>query len=100
MLQYLENTLQQDEATRASWYRHWITLGFESLETQLTKTAGVCCFGEQATLADCCLIPQMANARRFNTPLDAFPTLVRVDAHCRTLPAFIAAAPENQPDFA
>ncbi|MDT8992367.1 maleylacetoacetate isomerase [Curvibacter sp. APW13] len=100
VLQYLEHTLGHDEATRATWYRHWITLGFEALEAQLAQTAGAFCFGDAPTLADCCLIPQVANARRFQTPLERFPTIVRIDAHCRTLPAFIAAAPDNQPDFA
>ena len=100
VLQYLENTLGQDEATRATWYRHWITLGFEALEAQLAQTAGAFCFGDAPTLADCCLIPQVANSRRFQTPLERFPAIVRIDAHCRSLPAFIAAAPDNQPDFA
>jgi maleylpyruvate isomerase len=100
VLQYLETTLQQNEATRAIWYRHWVTQGLQTLETLLAPVAGVFCFGDRPTLADCCLIPQMANARRFSTPLDAFPTLVRIDAHCRALPAFSAAAPEHQPDFA
>jgi maleylacetoacetate isomerase len=100
VLQYLEHTLGQDEATRATWYRHWITLGFEALEAQLAQTAGAFCFGDAPTLADCCLIPQVANSRRFQTPLERFPTIVRIDAHCRSLPAFIAAAPDNQPDFA
>ncbi len=100
VLQYLETTLQQDEATRATWYRHWVTQGLQTLETLLAPVAGAFCFGDTPTLADCCLVPQMANARRFSTPLDAFPTLVRIDAHCRALPAFAAAAPEHQPDFA
>jgi maleylacetoacetate isomerase len=98
VLQYLENTLHQDDAARATWYRHWITLGFEALESQLAATAGQFCFGDTPTLADCCLIPQVANSRRFDTPLERFPTLVRIDAHCRALPAFVAAAPENQSD--
>lgn len=100
VLQYLENTLHQDEAARATWYRHWITLGFEALEAELALTSGTFCFGDSPTLADCCLVPQMANARRFNTPLEAFPTLLRIDAACRALPAFTAAAPENQADAA
>ena len=100
VLQYLENTLQQDEATRATWYRHWVTQGLQTLESLLAPTAGDFCFGDQPTLADCCLVPQIANARRFSTPLEAFPTLVRIDAHCRALPAFVAAAPEHQLDFA
>jgi maleylacetoacetate isomerase len=100
VLQYLETTLRQDEATRATWYRHWVTQGLQTLETMLAPVAGDFCFGDVPTLADCCLIPQMANARRFNTPLDPLPNLVRIDACCRSLTAFAAAAPEHQPDFA
>jgi maleylacetoacetate isomerase len=99
VLQYLENTLHQDETARATWYCHWVTQGLQTLETLLAPVAGDFCFGDQPTLADCCLIPQMANARRFNTPLEAFPTLVSIDAHCRSLSAFAAASPEHQPDF-
>lgn len=102
VLQYLEHEIHMGEAQRAYWYRHWVGLGLASLETQLQahgKHASLFCLGDTPTLADCCLIPQMANARRFHTPLEAFPTLVRIDAHCRALPAFTAAAPENQADF-
>lgn len=102
VLQYLEHEIHMGEAQRADWYRHWVGLGLASLETQLQAQgphASPFCLGDTPTLADCCLIPQMANARRFHTPLEAFPTLVRIDAHCRALPAFAAAAPENQADF-
>jgi glutathione S-transferase len=51
-------------------------------------------------MADICLVPQVANARRFNVPLEAFPTIVRIDEALRKLPSFVAAAPENQPDAA
>ncbi len=89
----------EDEILR-TWYAHWITLGFAALEKQLStsKLTGTFCHGDTPTLADICLVPQMANAYRFKVPVDAFPTLVRIDKACRALPAFAAAAPEKQPD--
>lgn len=80
-----------DEAAVA-WNRHWIELGFAALEVQ-APDAGL--FGGGAPdLADLCLVPQMANARRFEVDLSAYPRLVRIDAALRQLPAFAAAAPE------
>jgi maleylacetoacetate isomerase len=89
-----------DEEILAKWYAHWITVGFTALETQLStsKMTGTLCHGDTPTLADICLVPQMANAYRFKVPVDAFPTLVRIDKAARALPAFAAAAPEKQPD--
>ena len=81
------------------WYRHWIKLGFNALEHQVAKhpdTAYV--FGDEPTLADVMLVPQMANARRFKTDLSPFPRLVAWDERARAHPAFIKAAPENQKD--
>jgi maleylpyruvate isomerase len=100
VLQYLEHDLKLDESTRANWYRHWITLGFTALETLLAQSpdTGVFCHGDTPGLADCCLIPQIANSRRFATPLDPFPTLRRIEAACLALPAFQQAAPPVQPD--
>jgi maleylpyruvate isomerase len=84
------------------WYAHWITVGFAALEKQLSgsKQTGTYCHGDTPTLADICLVPQMANAYRFKVPVDAFPTLVRIDKTARAHPAFAAAAPEKQPDAA
>lgn len=99
VLQYLAREHQLDEAAKAIWVRHWITLGFTALEAQLQHPAtGVFCHGDTPTLADCCLVPQMFNARRFATPLDPFPTLCRIEAACLALEAFQRAAPEVQAD--
>ena len=101
VLQYLAREHQLDEAAKAMWVRHWITLGFTALEAQLQHAStGVFCHGDTPTLADCCLVPQMFNARRFNTPLDAFPTICRIEAACLALDAFQRAAPEVQADAA
>jgi len=93
---YLKNTLKHDQETINAWYAHWITVGFEAVEMLLRP--GPYAYGAQVTLADVCLVPQVANARRFNVPLAKFPKIVAVDAACLKLPAFEKARPENQPD--
>lgn len=96
VLRYLKNPLGHDQATIDAWYHHWIRLGFEAIETMIAP--GPYAFGEQVTLADICLVPQVYNARRLKVPLDHFPKIVAVDAACLKLPAFDRARPENQPD--
>lgn len=100
VLQYLDNDLKLDEATKATWYRHWITLGFTAIEAMLAHdpSTGTYCHGNTPGLADCCLIPQIANSRRFDTPLDAFPTIRRIEQACLALEPFAKAAPQLQPD--
>ena len=100
VLQYLTRTAGASEEAKDAWYRHWIELGLAALETQLAGEAatGSFCHGETPTLADICLVPQLANARRVAMPLDAYPTLMRIEAACNALPAFAAAAPARQPD--
>lgn len=98
VLRYLQDELGVSDGRRDAWYAHWIHEGFRSAEITAAAHDGAFVFGESATLADACLIPQIYNARRFNVPLDDFPRLVAVDAHCRGLAAFQAAAPESQPD--
>ena len=101
VLQYLAREHQLDEAAKAMWVRHWITLGFTALEAQLQHAStGLFCHGDTPSLADCCLVPQMFNARRFDTPLEGFPTLCRIEAACLALEAFQRAAPEAQADAA
>ena len=100
VLQYLQGPLGLDEATKATWYRHWITVGFTALEEMLATSSdtGTYCHGNTPGLADCCLVPQVANSRRFATPLDAFPNIRRIEEACLALPAFQLAAPSAQPD--
>jgi maleylpyruvate isomerase len=100
VLRYLLHTIGASEGEKDAWYRHWIDLGLTALESQLAREpeTGEFCHGDSPTLADCCLVPQLANARRSGIPLDAYPTLTRIEARCNTLAAFAAAAPERQPD--
>lgn len=81
-----------DEAGRNEWTRHWIAEGFAALEAMAGD--GRFLGGEAPGIADLCLVPQMYNARRFDTPLDAFPRLVAIDATACALPAFAAAHPD------
>ena len=100
VLQYLTRTLGLTEDAKNVWYRHWVDLGLAALEKQLATDAatGEFCHGATPTLADICLVPQLANARRFAIPLDPYPTLTRIESACAALPAFAAAAPAQQPD--
>lgn len=95
-LRYLKNELHQDQSAIDAWYHHWVITGFEALEALLEPCPYAC--GDKVTLADLCLVPQVANARRLKVPLDKFPKIVGVDAACLALPAFDRARPENQPD--
>ena len=100
VLNYLQNTLHHTEAEAQAWGRHWVAEGLVALEQMVTAVPnrGSFCFGNTPTFADLCLVPQMVNARRFGCDLTVCPTLVQIDAHCRSQPAFAKAAPEAQPD--
>jgi maleylacetoacetate isomerase len=89
---YLRSAFGVDEDAVAEWSRHWISEGFAALEYDAPETGLF--GGTSPNLADLCLVPQMANARRFEVALEAYPRLVRIDAALRELPAFTAAAPE------
>ena len=95
-LRYLKNTMNQEQSAIDTWYHHWILAGFEALEGLIAAAPYAC--GETVTIADICLVPQVANARRLKVPLDKFPKIVAVDAACLKLPAFDRARPECQPD--
>jgi len=99
-LGYVTKVLGHSEEEKNAWYRHWIDDGFKGIEGLLagSSSTGIFCHGDKSGLADCCLVPQVFNARRFNCDLSAFPTINRITEACEKLPAFIAAAPANQPD--
>jgi maleylacetoacetate isomerase len=101
VLQYLEREAGMPQPERDAWVGHWISLGLQALEALLDDhpATGEFCEGEAPGLADCCLVPQVYNARRFKVDLTPFPSIVRIDAACRELPEFHAALPENQPDY-
>ena len=92
VLNYLRRELGQGEDAVNSWYRHWIAEGLAALELQAPEQGLF--GGTLPNMADVCLVPQLANARRFDQPLDAYPKLTAIDAALRELPAFAAAAPE------
>jgi maleylacetoacetate isomerase len=99
--QYLEKELKASEKQREDWTRRWIDEGFVALEAVLADSlaTGTYCEGDSPTIADCCLVPQVYNAKRFGVDLGKYPNIARIDAECLKLPAFIDASPEKQPDF-
>jgi len=100
VLQYLKHVLGIGDEARDAWYRHWVARGLDALEARLAREpgTGAFCHGDAPTLADICLVPQLSNARRMNVPLEAYRTLVAIEANCLAQDAFARAAPENQPD--
>lgn len=101
VLGYLTGELKISEEAKNRWYCHWIAEGFAALEKILDarKIQSPFCLGDTPTLADVCLIPQVANANRFKCALEAYPKIVAINAHAMKLPAFDRAQPANQPDF-
>jgi maleylacetoacetate isomerase len=99
-LKYLSASLGLTEDDKGRWVRHWIGLGLSALEAELERSghAGAFCVGSQPTIADCCLVPQLFNARRFDVDLSAYPRLCAIDQACQALPAFRAAHPSRQAD--
>ncbi len=99
VLNYVSGTLGADEAARTAWARHWMALGFGALEQHLQQGGtGIFCHGDTPTLADCCLVPQVFNARRFGLDLAPYPTVQRIAEHCEALAPFVMAHPANQSD--
>jgi len=92
VLRYLKTDMGQSQEAIDTWYRHWILEGFKALEAMAPEDGLF--GGELPNLADVCLVPQMSNARRLDTPLSAFPKLIRIDAALTALPAFAAAHPD------
>ena len=100
VLRYLVRDLGVSEDAKNDWYRHWCDKGLAALEKRITADgrAGKFCLGDTPTMADCCLVPQLANAKRLNTDLSRMPTLLRIAENCAQLDAFIQAEPGRQAD--
>ena len=100
VLKYLKHTLHVAEEDKNEWYRHWVRVGLGAIEAHLARDAdtGRFCHGDTPTMADCCLVPQVYNAQRFDVDFAPYPTIARINAACTELPAFAAAHPSQQPD--
>jgi maleylacetoacetate isomerase len=96
VLKYLTGELGLGDEQKNAWYAHWVSEGLSGLEAMAAPRSGEFLFGDSVTLADVCLVPQLFNARRFNVPLDTYPTLLRVDANASRIEAFAAAHPDRQ----
>ncbi|MEA3057332.1 MAG: maleylpyruvate isomerase [Sphingomonadales bacterium] len=96
VLKYLKGQLGHSQEQADAWYRHWIVEGLTALEAMAKAGAGRFLFGDEPTIADVCLVPQLYNARRFDVPLDAYPTLLRADENANAIEAFAAAHPDRQ----
>ena len=92
VLKYLKNSLGLNEITKDRWIHEWILQGFDALEAMAGD--GTYLGGEAPGIADCCLVPQVYNARRFEVPLDSYPRLLAIDAACMELEAFRRAHPD------
>jgi maleylacetoacetate isomerase len=95
VLKYLSGPLDQPQEARDAWYRHWVAEGLAALEAMATPRAGRFLFGDAPSLADICMVPQLYNARRFQVPLDPYPTLVAADRAANGVEAFAAAHPDR-----
>jgi maleylacetoacetate isomerase len=100
VLDYLTRRFGATEDAKLLWYQHWVGLGLSALEAQIggSRYLGKFCHEDTPSIADCCLVPQLFNARRFECDLSPYPTLLAIDRHCHELAAFQRAAPERQPD--
>jgi maleylpyruvate isomerase len=100
VMNYLREKYDQTEESAFAWSRHWIEVGFEAYEASIAKDhrTGTYSHGDQPTMADLCLVPQVFNAQRFKVDMTRYPTIQRIYATCMKHPAFDAAQPAKQPD--
>jgi maleylacetoacetate isomerase len=96
VLKYLKGEFGRSQDEIDLWYAHWISEGLPALETLARPRAGAFLFGDQPTMADVCLVPQLYNARRYDVPLGDYPTLLRAEENANKLEAFAAAHPDRQ----
>lgn len=100
VVDYLDRELSLQQERQQQWLQYWLLQGLRTLETSLAGNpeTGLYCHGDEPTLADVCLVPQIHTARRFACGLSGLPTIERIFEHCMRHPAFRLAAPDNQPD--
>jgi maleylpyruvate isomerase len=100
VLQHLKRVLGQNEEQINTWYRHWVADGLAKFEADLARggTSGKFCYGDAPTMADCCLVPQIFNAQRYQCDTTPYPATMRIFAECMKLEAFDRAQPSKQPD--
>lgn len=99
VLKYLVHELKVEEEAKNAWYRHWVRSGLEAFERQLAQQpVSRFCHGDTPTLADCCLVPQIYNGQRFNTPMDDLPRTMAAYEACMALEAFQKSDPSACPD--
>ncbi len=100
VMRYLKNQLNIEEEQRNVWYAHWLNQGLTALEEIIANSrfTGLFCHGDSLSLADCTLVPQLYNARRYHVSLTPYPTLLRIEVACLALPQLAMAAPDQQPD--
>jgi maleylacetoacetate isomerase len=100
VLNYLAGPMGLGDDAKRTWYHHWIAEGLGALEASLAgdRETGRFCHGDAPGLADCCLVPQLANAYRFKCDVSPYPTLLKIEKNCQALAAFQRAAPDKQPD--
>jgi maleylacetoacetate isomerase/maleylpyruvate isomerase len=98
VLQHLKRALGQSQQQIDAWYRHWVADGLAKLEAEISGGKATFCLGDTPTMADCCLVPQIFNAKRYNSDLAPYPTTMRVFEACMKLEPFDRAQPSKQPD--
>ena len=100
VLKYLTGPLKLDEDSKNTWYHHWVRSGLEAFEKQLHHPAtGRFCHGDHVSMADCVLVPQIFNAKRFKVDLSGLDRTLQIFEACMALPTFQAAQPSACPDF-
>ena len=100
VLKHVRKTYGLDEEGVNAWYRHWIAEGFGMMEAHIVANglSGRYCLRDELTMADCCVVPQVFNAQRFDCDLSAYPRVMAIHEACMSLPAVLAALPSAQPD--
>jgi maleylpyruvate isomerase len=99
VLKYLVKELKLDDAAKNAWYRHWVREGMLAFERQLAlQPAGIFCYGNTPTMADCCLVPQIFNGKRFDCDFSGLPRTMAAFEACMQLDAFQRAQPSRCPD--